>query len=216
MLIRGDIMSKIGYNIKIARIDAKLTLDELSQKVGVSKQTLSRYENGIITNIPSDNIEKIADVLGVTPSSIMGWDHDIDVFQYKNVIPIPEMRAIPILGTIACGQPITAVVDDKGRALLPKNIKADFALFCKGDSMIDARIKDGDLVFIRSQPSVENGQIAAVEIEGEVTLKKVYLYPNTVMLAPANTNYDPIIISSTSEDFDFRILGLAVYFYSHI
>ena len=133
----------------------------------------------------------------------------------SNVIPMPEMRKIPLLGPIACGAPILADEHIDDYVDIPKSIHADFALTCKGDSMINARIFDGDIVYIRQQPSVDNGEIAAVLIDGEATLKRVRLFDDHVSLEPENPMYKPLVYWG-NEMNNVYILGKAVAFTSTI
>lgn len=133
----------------------------------------------------------------------------------KNIEPIPTMVKVPLLGTIACGEPILAEENIEDYINMPENTKGTFALRCKGDSMINARIFDGDIVYIREQPDVENGEIAAVLIENEATLKRVYKNENSVELRPENPMYKPIVFYN--EDINkIKILGKAVGFFSLI
>lgn len=122
--------------------------------------------------------------------------------------PLPEMATVPLVGRIACGQPITAEENLEGYVSIPAEWHATFTLLCEGDSM-EPRIKDGDLVAIRSQPQVENGEIAAVRIDCEATLKHVYLYPDKIVLQPEKPNYAPIV-KIGEEMNDITIEGKAV------
>lgn len=134
----------------------------------------------------------------------------------SNLLPLPQTRKVPLLGTIACGEPILAIENIATYVDVAEEIHCDFALRCKGDSMIDARILDGDVVYIRLQPDVENGEIAAVLIDGmetEATLKRVYKSEGQVVLSPANNHYTPLAF--VGEDLArVRILGKAVAFAS--
>lgn len=193
-----------------------MTLDELSKLVGVTRQTLSRYETGVINNIPSDMIESISNALRTTPAQLMGWDDDgkFDVFSLPGVLPVPRMVKKPLLGAIACGDPILAVQNLDGYVDTPEGIHCDFALRCKGDSMVGARIHDGDVVYIRLQDDIENSEIAAVIIdEEEVTLKRVYKLPHGMILQAENPAYAPIQINGSHSA---RIIGKAVGFTSII
>jgi repressor LexA len=133
----------------------------------------------------------------------------------SNIIPMPEMRQIPLIGTIACGTPITAEQNVEDLVDIPKHIHADFALRCKGDSMINARIFDGDIVYIRQQPTVENGEIAAVLIEDEATLKRFRRLEDRIILEPANPLFDSLVYRG-SEMEQVHILGRAVAFTSNV
>lgn len=132
-----------------------------------------------------------------------------------NIDLMPEMRKIPLVGTIACGDPILAEENIEDYVEIPKHIKADFALTCKGDSMINARIFSGDIVYIRQQETVENGEIAAVLIDEEATLKRVRLFPDRIILEPENPMYDPFVYRG-DEMNNVRILGKAVAFTSAV
>ncbi|MBO6305369.1 MAG: helix-turn-helix domain-containing protein [Selenomonadaceae bacterium] len=194
--------------LRAARQKLGLTLDNVAKKVGVSRQTIHRYETGVITNIPQVNIEKIAAVLETTPAKLMGWDIDENLSHISNLVPITG-KPVPIIGTIAAGKPILAEENIEGEATPAADIRADFALRVKGDSMEGVPILDGDIVFIRSQPEVENGEIAAVLIDNEATLKRFYNNGNSVMLVSENPKYPPFIYTKENCD-DFRILGKAI------
>lgn len=195
----------IGEKIKKLRLDNNMTLEELGGKVGVSKQSLFKYENGIVTNIPLDRIEKLGKVLGVDPSELVGWSN------VKEVKLDIQPRKIPILGKIAAGTPILAVENHEDYFDTSEFINADFALQIQGDSMIGSRIYDGDIVFLRKQSYIENGQIGAFLIDGEATLKIFNKQNNTVMLLSSNPNYSPIILSPDRENI---ILGKLIGVYS--
>ncbi|MDE6775329.1 MAG: hypothetical protein K2J37_03390, partial [Ruminococcus sp.] len=136
--------------------------------------------------------------------------------KYSNIFPV-HLRSFPLLGEIACGKPIFANEDKERYIMADMGIDADFCLKAKGDSMINARIYDGDIVFIREMPMVENGDIAAVIINDESTLKKVYYYPQNgkLVLYPENPAYEPFIYVG-EELNSVRILGKAVYFMSRL
>ena len=123
--------------------------------------------------------------------------------------PMPKMKKVPLIGAIACGDPITAMENREGEIDVPEDISCDFALRCKGNSMIGAGIHDGDAVYIRIQPEVENGQIAAVRIGDEATLKRVYLHTDYIELRPENPDYESII-RRREEMNDVHIEGKAV------
>lgn len=133
----------------------------------------------------------------------------------SNIIPFPEMRQIPLIGAIACGAPILADEHIEDYIKIPAHIPGDFALTCKGDSMSGARIFDGDIVYIRQQDTVDNGQIAAVLIDGEATLKRVKIYDDHIVLEPENPHFRPLTYWA-EEMNSVRILGRAVAFTSSI
>ena len=119
------------------------------------------------------------------------------------------MKKIPLVGSIACGTPILAQQNIEKIVDVPENIRCDFSLTCHGDSMVDAGIHDKDVVYIRIQPEVENGEIAAVRIDGEATLKRVYYNPGTLTLMPANPAYAPMIYAGPQLE-EVHIEGKAV------
>lgn len=187
---------------------------ELSKRTKIGEGAISQYRKGAY-QATQKNLEKIALALNVPIPWLMGASDDFNVSLPSNIIPMPKTYKVPLIGNIACGQPILAVEENDEIVEVPENIKADFALRCKGDSMINARIFDGDIVYIRKQPEVENGEIAAVRIGDEATLKKVRIYPDKVILEPANPMYDPLVYRG-EEMNDMEILGKAVAFTSMI
>ncbi len=215
--MRDDDMQKIVDRIKALRQKNGLSFQQLADKTGMSKSTLQRYESGDIANIPLSRVRVLAAALHTSPAYLMGWaENEKDTVMLDNLFPI-ETKRFPLLGEIACGEPIFAEEDRESYIVAGTNIKADFALRCKGDSMINARIYDGDYVFIRQQPTVENGEIAAVIIDNEATLKRVMYYPekNLLVLKPENSKYQDLIYSG-EELNQVRILGKAVAFQSDV
>lgn len=203
--------------IRDLRKERGMSQGDLAEAVGYSgKSAISKVEKGE-RDISQSMIEKYAKALGVSPVYLLFGDDDTAPSLPADILPPPSTHRVPILGTIACGTPIEAVENYEGEAFVPEDVSCDFALRCKGDSMTGARINDGDLVYIRSQPQVESGQIAAVLIDGEATLKRVYYHTNSVVLMPANPAYDPIVLDPATTDPDsVRVLGLAVAFTSVI
>lgn len=211
---------QIGERISARRKQLGLTLDDIASEIGVAKSTVQRYEKGSIDKIKLPVIEAIARVLQVNPSWLCGKSDDMvpqpeNYMSFSNIIPMPSTYKVPLIGTIACGKPILAVEEADELVEVPDFIYADFALRCKGDSMINARIFDGDVVYIRKQPEVENGDIAAVLVGDEATLKKVTLSPDKLVLEPANPMYDPLVFRG-EEMNQVEILGKAVGFTSLI
>ena len=194
----------IGKTMKELRKRKGITLEELARAVGTSKQTIHRYENGIINNIPPERIVAIANALSSTPGELMGWDTE-------------SVKRLPVLGRIACGRPIFAVEDTEGYVCTDAQSDADFCLRASGDSMTGARIYDGDIVFIRAQESVDNGEIAAVIIGQEATLKRVYYKHDEekLVLMPENPRYSPLVYVG-EELRDIKIIGKAVAFMSRV
>lgn len=203
-----------GYIIKNLRTERNLTQEEVGKIIGASKQTLHKYENGIITNIPQDKIEALANLFDVSPAYIMGWEEDkINLSNIPGVIPVKKIIKIPILGHIQCGSPVMSVENYEGYFPAdPEIINSDFCLYADGDSMIDAGIHEGDLVFFKQTPQVENGTIAAVFVDDTTTLKRFYKKENQIILQPENKSYSPIIIN-LDESTNIRILGEMVGMY---
>lgn len=205
---------QIGDRIRIAREKKGITQEELGRLCNTTKQTVFKYETGIITNIPLDRLEKIAAALSIQPSELMGWDAANTV--PSNILPMPAFRKVPRLGRIACGEPITAAENIEGYDAVPDYVKADFTLVCKGDSMINARIYDGDIVCISQKIEVHSGDIAAVLVDGdEATLKRIRIFEDHVVLEPENPTYRPM----TFWDADMnriRIIGKATHFISTV
>lgn len=214
-------MSTVGERIKYLRKNAGFTQEELAKRCGYrSLTTINKIELGI-NNVPLSVVEKIASVFGVTPAYIMGWSEESpstssDIFTFENIRPITTKR-IPMLGEIACGKPSYASEDRESYVKVGTDINADFCLTARGDSMTGARIFDGDIVFCRSQDTVNNGEIAVVLIGDEATLKRVYFYPEKqkLVLQAENPQYEPFVYIG-NELQEVRILGKAIAFQSDI
>lgn len=210
---------------------AGLSYGTLSQMTHIPKSALQRYATGETEKCPLSRLEAIAAATGVTPAYLMGWDAldeavskampwytpgkgTVDEQRERlGLEAIPKMRKVPLVGDIACGVPITAEENIEGYVNVPLDVSCDFVLRCVGDSMAP-HIMDGDLVYIRVQPDVEDGQIAAVQIDGErATLKHVYHLPSHdgIQLVSENHAYAPMIHTADNSE-DLRILGLAVAF----
>ncbi len=208
---------EIGQLINNRRSELGLTLEEVGNAVGVSKSTVKKWEDGFISNMKRDKIAKLAQVLKLNPVSLITGEAATEetIFdRFDNIKPL-ALKKFPMLGEIACGEPIYADEDKETYVMADSDIKADFCLKAKGESMINARIYDGDLVFIKKMPMVENGDIAAVIIEDEATLKRVYYYPdqNKLILNPENSAFDPLVYIG-EELNHIHILGKAVFFMS--
>lgn len=203
----------IGDIMRTRRQELGLTLEEVGDYVGVGKSTVRKWENGDIENMKRDKIALLSKILKLSPLTFITGE--VEYGTPDNIIPLPKMKKIPLLGTIACGEPILAAENIEALINADENLNADFALRCKGDSMINARIFDGDIVYIREQPDVEDGEISAVLIGEEATLKRVYKYPSKVVLRPENPLYDDMIYSK-EEMNEVRILGKAVAFLSAV
>lgn len=203
----------IAENIKRIRLEHGLSQAELGKIAGVSDKAVSTWELGI--KVPRMGaVEKMATYFGIAKSVIV--DDAQPAYMSTSPAPIPpgfmpmpKMKKVPLIGAIACGDPITALQNREGDVDVPENVRCDFALKCHGDSMVGAGIHDGDVVYIHIQPEVENGEIAAVRIGDEATLKRVYLHTDYVELRPENPAFESII--RRKEDMnDVHIEGKAV------
>jgi len=202
----------MGYEI-ISTYKKKhhLTNEDLSKMSGVPKPTIDKITAGATKKPSLETIRAIAKALDITLDDFSEGGAK-SLMTLSGVMPIPRMTKKPRVGAIACGDPILAVENVDGYDDVPDNIHCDFTLICKGDSMIGARILDGDIVYIRQQPDVENNEIAAVMIDEEsVTLKRVYHNGDYLVLMSENPTYAPIIING---DHTARIIGKAVGFTS--
>ncbi len=209
-------MSVISDRLLSLLNENSISYGELSRITNIPKSALQRYATGETGKIPIERIKSIAKALNVSAGYILGWtDEQLDLFSIPGISPIPKMKKVPRLGAIACGEPILAEQNIEGYDLIDADIKCDFTLTCKGDSMINARIFDGDVVYIKQQPDVENGEIAAVLIDNEATLKKVYKYPDRIVLRPCNPMYDDLVYRG-EELTEIRILGKAIVFKSFL
>lgn len=190
-----------GKRLQIAREKSGLTLEEVGKIVGKSKSTIQRYESGQVSNLNNKIISELAEAVRVSPVYLMGWT-DVNTTQTVE---------IPILGEIACGDPILAeenIVDVHTRVADGLPSGELFYLIAKGDSMAPI-IEPDSLVLCRQQPDVENGEIAAVLVNGntEATLKKVRKVNGNIVLEPINREYDPIFVT---EESPATIVGKAI------
>lgn len=209
----------VGSRIREFRKRLGLSVDDVAEKLGKNRATIYRYESDDIENLPAPILEPLAKVLQTTPAELMGWQEEKRNAPAlgdlpANVFPI-QTKKVPLLGTIAAGVPIYADENFDGYRECTEDIDADFCLKIQGDSMIGARINDGDIVFIRKQEDVDNGEIAAVLIEDEATLKRVYKEKDSLILQAENPKYAPIVYTAESY-VECRILGKAVAFQSDI
>lgn len=191
-------MSTIGDRIKARREALGMTQEELADLLGYrGKSSVSKLESG--QGDPGQSkVLAFARALKTTPAYLMGWVEDpMPTGIPPGFEPLPKTVKRPLVGSIACGQPITAEQNVEDYVDVPEDAQCDFCLRCKGDSMIDAGIHDGDIVYIHIQPEVENGQIAAVRIDGEATLKRVFWdeQQQVLQLAPCNPSMPPMIFT---------------------
>lgn len=215
---------KLGEYIKAYRDERGMSMRDFAASTGLSLGYLSMLENdkNPKTGAPiTPSIKTFNAVAAATNTtlnellSLVDGNVSLDDVFIPNVIQMPVMRKIPLVGSIACGTPILAEENLDGTVEAPDHVRADFALRCKGDSMINARIFDGDIVYIRQQESVEHGEIAAVLIGDEATLKRVYIYDDCISLEAENPQYKPMVYRG-EEMNNIRILGKAVAFTSVI
>ncbi len=197
----------LGWENQVGETDVNLAVLEIAEEIGVRAENVEAVMEGIPTpdTLGDETIDRIRtrlQIAGLFPA---------EAVLPAGFVPVPQMRPVPVVGHIACGAPITAEQNIEGYVDAPVEVRVDFVLICHGDSMIDAGIQDGDAVYIRKQPKVENGQIAAVRIGGEATLKRVYFDGETMILQPANARYAPISFRGEEVE-DIAIEGLAVGF----
>lgn len=209
----------IGERIKETRKAKKISQVKLAKAADISQSCLSTIESGV-SNPKEMTVKAIAAALDVPVSKLMGemlyLDSEAGILWPDNAYPISTVR-IPILGEIHCGEPSFADQEFESYVEVGSKLHVDFALRAKGDSMIGARIHDGDLVFIRRQDTVRNGEIAAVLIDDSAALKRVrYLPGNMIMLQAENSAYEPILVGGPGENRDIRILGKAIAFQADI
>ncbi len=204
-------MALINERIKQMRLKRNLTLLDVAEHLGVQEATAQRYESGEIKNIKHETVLELAKLFNCSPSYLMGWEEN-NLFP-SNISQI-EKKKLPMLGRVAAGEPKFAEQQFEYYVEVGAEIKADFCLKVKGDSMVNARINDGDLVFIRQQPTVEDGEIACVLIDDEATLKRVYMNEDNITLTAENPKYKPLVYRAG--DGQIRILGKAVAFQSDV
>ena len=210
-------MLELYKNIKRRRQQLKMTQTDLALKMGYAdKSMIAKIEKGNV-DLPQSKILAFANVLETTPGELMGWDYEAEPTETVNNIYKLDKIKLPMLGKVACGEPIFADEDRESYIMIGTDIGADFCLQCQGDSMINARIHDGDIVFVKKTDIVENGEIAVVIIDDEATLKRFFYYreQNLVILKPENPKYQDIIL--TGEQLNqVRVIGRAVAFQSDV
>lgn len=190
---------KLHERIKERRLALGMTLMDVANALGVKEATVQRYESGEIKNPKHQTVIELARIFRCTPAHLMGWEDDVS---------IKPVGGLPLLGKIAAGQPILA--SEECELFSPiEDTNADFCLRVRGDSMVGAGIKDGDIVFIRKQDCVDDGEIAAVLVEDEATLKRVYITDDAVTLISENPKYKPMVFTK-KQCKNIRILGKAV------
>lgn len=216
-------MAKFGERLRLLRNEKSWSQLYLASLLEISKSSVNMYERG--EREPGlETLEAIADIFNVDLDYLLGKsdtrnraEWSLSVFggtPPQNIVPLAKMQRVPLVGQIACGTPILAEENIEDYVDLPNHIRADFALTCKGDSMINAGIRNGDVVYIRKQDQVENGQIAAVMVgEEEATLKRFYFDGQTVTLLAENPAISPMVYTGEAAAA-IHIIGLAVA-YTH-
>lgn len=194
----------MGEKIYHLRTQKGLTLEELGNMVGVGKSTVRKWENGMIANMKRDKILKVSEALGTSPAYLMGWNDPSSQKSCKECTKDLQY-------SLFAGSPVPEnVVSVHADAI---QIKADFCLKAAGDSMNNARIFDGDIVFIHQQDWVENGEIAAVVLNGEskAVLKRLYYYKEKklLILKSENAAFEDCVFME-KELKNVRILGKAI------
>lgn len=200
----GDILRQI-------RMERGLSLDELAAILNTTKQVLSRYETK--KRIPRIAVvAEYARILGMPTAVLLGEHADPP----REITRENDVKRVPILGGAACGEPIFSPSDGTEFVAVDADVPCDFALIAQGDSMTGDRIFSGDLVFIRKQDNVRDGEIAAVAIDNELTLKRIRRLRGPdgrvvfTQLLPSNPSYSPIDIGGEDETRCVNILGKAV------
>lgn len=202
-------------NLKALRLEKNLNMKQVSVFLNLPYTTYVSYEKGD-REPPFEMLIKMADFYNTTIDYILNKpDSYRNIPEYENSDSASGTKMVPCIGTIACGSPILAEENIDFFTPVPEHIQVDFALKCKGDSMIGARIFDNDIVYIRKQETVENGEIAAVLIDNEATLKRFYHYGDTVVLRAENPAFKELEFKN-DEIASIKILGKAVYFFSTV
>lgn len=210
------LLAEIGKRIKNLRIALNMTQEELARKAGyTSRSSINKIETGLV-DLPQSKIIAIAGALNTTPTYLLYGNDASSLKSIPGIYPV-EVQKIPLLGNIAFGEPIYAEEKHESYIMAGADIKADFCLICQGDSMTGAGIRSGDVVFVKKQSIVNNGEIAVVLVGEEATLKRVYYYPekSKLILNPENPRYEPLVYMKEELD-DIRILGKAVAYMSYL
>ena len=193
----------LGDRLKTLRLSSGISQVDLADRLDISKQTLYKYENNIITNVPSDKIEAAAKIFKVSPSYLMGWDIDVDSPSHGVIIPV--------LGRVAAGIPLTAAEYIIDTEEIPQAMAADgeyFGLQVKGDSM-EPKISNGDVVIVRKQSDADDGDLVIALINGDdAVVKRLKKYEDGIGLISSNPTYAPMYFSNDEiESKPIEIIG---------
>lgn len=205
---------KIQEVLSWRRKQLKLTLEDVAHHVDVGKSTVRKWEHGIIKNMGRDKIALLAEILQLPPALLLKDDIAADEIGIGTLLPIAK-KHIPLVGTTPAGTLREPSSTTDAYITCDMHLRADFALRMEGDSMAEARIKDGDIVFISKQDTVDDGEIAAVLIADTTTLKRIYHIGEKIQCMAENPKYKPIYFD-TADTHTFKILGKAIAFYSEI
>ena len=202
-------MPKFNEQLKMLRREAGISQQEFANRIGISKSSVNMYERG--EREPGlETLETIADYFHVDMDFLLGksehrnkfaWLNDLDDSKEsftlpQNIMPIPKMKKVPLIGTIACGTPILAVEDATEFINAPETMDIDFALECKGDSMINAGIHENDIIVVKQQNTAENGEIVIALIDDSATVKRLFRKDNKIILHPENDNMSDMIFDN--------------------
>lgn len=200
--------------LKILRKQKGLYQKDVANFLGVDRTTYVKYENGV-SEPDYNTLVKLAEFFNVSVDYLLGRETN-DIYASIGAMPVKKIK-LPVLGNVACGEPIYANEDLEGYVYINEDIGADFCLHAKGDSMVNARIFDGDTLFVKKQDMVDDGEIAVVLIEDEATVKRVYYdrENNTITFMPENPAYKPMRYNG-EELNNIRILGKVIARYSRI
>ena len=197
----------VGERIKDLRERLNISQVDFANKINVSKQTLYKYENNIITNIPSDKIEAVAKIGNISPAYLMGWDIDSSVTIKKGI-------SVPVLGRVAAGIPIEAIEDIIDTEEITEEMAKTgqyFGLKIKGSSM-EPKISNGDIIIVRCQNDAESGDIVVATVNGtDATCKRIRKYRDGIELISNNPEYPPKFYSNKQiAELPIKILGKVV------
>lgn len=207
--MNGDLLRK-------ERKKRHLTQTDIGNRLGVTQQAVAKWEKNVSEPSSADLIT-LAGLYGVTVDYLLGRESN-PMSGTKVVLQDGTgYRSLPILSAVACGQPIYTEDSYEDYVVQNMEVSADFCVVAKGDSMINARIYDGDIVFVRKQQEVNNGEIAVVAIDDTATIKRVYYSPEEqkLVLMPENSAHSPLVY--VGEELErARILGRVVSFFSRL